>query len=78
LLEIIHFSFIVRDDSKLGESVDLPGSRKNSTEGSGWAGSGQAEASGMRFNKTKCQVLHLGHNNPRQHYRLGQSGWRTA
>ncbi|KAK4814395.1 LOW QUALITY PROTEIN: hypothetical protein QYF61_018154 [Mycteria americana] len=56
-------------DTKLGRSVDLLEGRLCRGTWTGWI---EAKANCVRFNKAECWVLHLGHSNPMQRYRVGE------
>ncbi|PKU49492.1 rna-directed dna polymerase from mobile element jockey- hypothetical protein [Limosa lapponica baueri] len=57
------------DNTKLGRSVDLLKGRNGLQSD---LDSLDCWANDLMFNKAKCQVLHLGHNNPMQPYRTGE------
>ncbi|KAJ7418845.1 hypothetical protein WISP_57329 [Willisornis vidua] len=58
-------------NTKLGESVDVPGGQEVSAEGSGQTGSMDLDER-YEVHKATCHVLCFGHHNPMQHYKPGE------
>ena len=65
------------DDTKLGGVADTPEGcatiQQDLDRLESWAGRNQ-----MRFNKSKCRILHLGRSNQTHQYKLGVTCWRGA
>ena len=65
------------DCTKLGVSVDLQEGRRALHRDLERMDPGPKSCK-LRFNKTKCWILHFGHNNPCSAPGWGQSGWTVA
>ncbi|TRZ06717.1 hypothetical protein HGM15179_020390 [Zosterops borbonicus] len=65
-------SFISKfaDDTNLGACVNRLEDRRDLQRDLEWLDQ-WAESNKMKFNESKCRVLHFGHNNPLQCYKLG-------